>query len=146
MVIGVSGQTREDLDQNVKRALTVIRKQSCVAEVASFMQHDALTTELPIGVRRVPMRRTLTTASAAIIVPFTTQELFVPGGNWYGVNAQSSNAVVADRTKTTNGNGFILGTSAPARACSARWRSPTWSCPGPTTTSSSSTPSVSTNP
>ncbi|MDT9702674.1 hypothetical protein, partial [Streptomyces sp. P17] len=37
MVIGVSGQTREDLDQNVKRAMTVIRKQSCVAEVASFM-------------------------------------------------------------------------------------------------------------
>lgn len=116
MLIGVSGQTREDLDQNVKRAMTVIRKQSCVAEITSFMQHDALTTELPIGVRRVPMRRTLTTASAAIVVPFTTQELFVPGGNWYGVNAQSSNAVVADRTKTANGNGFILGTSGSGKS------------------------------
>ncbi|MBW3069617.1 type IV secretion system protein VirB4 [Actinomyces sp. 594] len=116
MVIGISGQTRESLDQNVKRAMTVIRKQSCVAEIATFMQRDALTTELPIGVRRIPMRRTLTTASAAIIVPFTTQELFVPGGNWYGVNAQSSNAVVADRTSTTNGNGFILGTSGSGKS------------------------------
>jgi hypothetical protein len=120
MVIGISGQTREELDQNLKRAMTVIRKQSCVAEVASFMQQDALTTELPIGVRRIPMRRTLTTAATAIIVPFTTQELFVPGGNWYGVNAQSSNAVVADRTKTANGNGFILGTSGSGKSVSGK--------------------------
>lgn len=116
MVIGVSGHTRQDLDHNVKRALTVVRKQSCIAERSTFMQHDALTTELPIGVRRIPMRRTLTTASAAIIVPFTTQELFVPGGSWYGVNAQSGNAVVADRTKTKNGNGFILGTSGSGKS------------------------------
>lgn len=116
MVVGISAATREELDQNVKRAFMVIRKQSCVAETAAFMQVDAFTTELPIGLRRIPMRRTLTTASAAIIVPFTTQELFVPGGNWYGVNAQSSNAVVADRTKTTNGNGFILGTSGSGKS------------------------------
>lgn len=116
MVIGVSGQTHDELDQNVSRAMTVIRKQSCVAERAAFMQHDALTTELPIGVRRIPMRRTMTTAAAAIIVPFTSQELFVPGGNWYGVNAQSSNALVADRTKTANGNGFILGTSGSGKS------------------------------
>lgn len=116
MVIGVSGQTRDELDQNISRAMTVIRKQSCVAERAAFMQHDALTTELPIGVRRIPMRRTMTTAATAIIVPFTSQELFVPGGNWYGVNAQSSNALVADRTKTANGNGFILGTSGSGKS------------------------------
>lgn len=92
MVIGISAATDELLEQNVKRAMTVIRKQSCNAEAPAYMQVDALTTELPIGRRMIPMRRTLTTGGAAIIVPFTTQELFVPGGNWYGVNAQSSNA------------------------------------------------------
>ena len=116
MVLGVSATSREKMEQNVKRVMTVIRKQSCTAEVATYMQLDGLTTELPIGRRRIPMRRTLTTAGAAIIVPFTTQELFVPGGNWYGVNAQSSNALVADRTSTTNGNGFILGTSGSGKS------------------------------
>lgn len=120
MVIGVSASSRELLDQNVKRVMTVIRKQSCTAETPTYMQLDGLTTELPIGRRRIPMRRTLTTAGAAIIVPFTTQELFVPGGNWYGVNAQSSNALVADRTKTTNGNGFILGTSGSGKSQSGK--------------------------
>lgn len=116
MVIGISAPSALKLEQNLKRAMTVIRKQSCNAELATYMQLDALTTELPIGRRLVPMRRTLTTASSAIIVPFTTQELFVPGGNWYGVNAQSSNALVADRTSTVNGNGFILGTSGSGKS------------------------------
>ena len=120
MVLGVSATSREKMEQNVKRVMTVIRKQSCTAEIAAYMQLDGLTTELPIGRRRIPMRRTLTTAGAAIIVPFTTQELFVPGGNWYGVNAQSSNALVADRTRTTNGNGFILGTSGSGKSQSGK--------------------------
>lgn len=120
MVIGVSGHSPEALDQNVKRAMTVIRKQSCNAEIATYMQLDGLTTELPIGRRLIPMRRTMTTSSVAIIVPFTTQELFVPGGIWYGVNAQSSNALVADRTATTNGNGFILGTSGSGKSQSGK--------------------------
>lgn len=115
MVIGVSGGTKEALEQNVKRAMTVIRKQSVTAEVLKYMQLDGLTTELPIGRRVIPMRRTLTTSSAAIIVPFTTQELFVPGGHWYGTNADSSNAIVADRTRTKNGNGFIMGTSGSGK-------------------------------
>lgn len=120
MVIGVSGTTADELEQNVKRVQTVARKQSVVVEPASYMQLDAFTTELPVGLRPVPMRRTLTTASAAIIVPFTTQELFVPGGNWYGLNAQSSNAVVADRTQTMNGNGFILGTTGSGKSQTAK--------------------------
>lgn len=116
MVIGVSAPSREKLEQNVERALTVVRKLSCTAERATYMQLDALTTELPVGRRLIPMRRTMTTAGVAIIVPFTTQELFVPGGNWYGINAQSSNALVADRTKGVNGNAFILGTSGSGKS------------------------------
>ena len=41
MVIGISAHTAEQLDQNIKRAMTVIRKQSCNAEIPSYMQLDA---------------------------------------------------------------------------------------------------------
>lgn len=115
LVIGVTADSEQELDQNLKRVQTTLRKVSIQAEHLRYMQLDGLTTELPVGRRMIPMRRTLTTASAAIIVPFTTQELYVPGGTWYGVNAKSSNALVADRTKTTNGNGFILGTSGSGK-------------------------------
>ncbi len=115
MVIGISGSTRDQLEQNVKRAMTVMRKQSVSVEALTYMQLDGLTTELPIGRRVIPMRRALTTSSAAIVVPFTTQELFVAGGCWYGTNTDSSNAIVADRTRTKNGNGFIAGTSGSGK-------------------------------
>lgn len=120
MVIGISASTPEALEQNVKRAQSVIRRASITVELLKYMQLDGITTELPIGRRVIPMRRALTTSSAAIIVPFTTQELFVPGGIWYGINAQSSNAIVADRTKTMNGNGFVLGTSGSGKGVFAK--------------------------
>lgn len=118
--VGISAPTRERLDEVVKTALTVIRKHSCQAELTSYMQRDALTSELPLGIRALPMRRTLTTASAAIIVPFTTQELFQPGGNFIGINQQSGNAVVADRTKNANYNGFILGESGAGKGVAGK--------------------------
>lgn len=120
MVVGISSASPEELDQNIKRAKRALRKQSVTAEELRYMQYEGLTTELPIGRRAIPMRRAMTSASAAILVPFTTQELFVPGGHWYGINADSSNPVVADRTKTPNGNGFILGTSGSGKGVFAK--------------------------
>lgn len=118
--VGISAPTRERLDEVVKAALTVIRKHSCQAELTSYMQRDALMSELPLGIRSLPMRRTLTTASAAIIVPFTTQELFQPGGNYAGLNQQSGNAVVVDRTQNSNQNGFILGESGSGKGVAGK--------------------------
>jgi hypothetical protein len=120
MVIGVSAETPEILDQNVKRAMTVLRKQSVTAEPLNYMQPEGLTTALPVGRRAIPHRRSLTSGAAAILVPFTTQELFQPGGHWYGVNSDSANAVVADRTRNINGNGFILGTSGSGKSVTAK--------------------------
>lgn len=120
LLIGISAASADELTQAVKRAQTVIRKQSCIAEVCSYMQQDALTTTLPLGLRPIPMRRTLTTGSAAIIVPFTTQECFHPGGNLYGLNGQSGNAVVVDRTRGINANGFILGSSGSGKGVAAK--------------------------
>lgn len=120
LLVGISAPTEKALDQAIKRAQTVIRKQSCIAETTSWMQYDAFTTELPLGLRRVPMKRTLTTGAAAILVPFTTQEAFHPGGSLYGVNASSGNAVLINRTKGMNANGFILGSSGAGKGVAAK--------------------------
>ena len=120
LVVGVSAPTAEQLDQAVKQAMTTLRRNSLQAELIGHMQLDALTTELPLGLRRIPMRRTLTTASTAIMLPFTTQELFQPGGTWYGLNAKSGRPVVADRRLTRNSNGFILGTTGSGKSYCAK--------------------------
>lgn len=120
LVIGVSAPTRDRLDQYTKRVFRLIRRQSCTAEVTGYMQRDALTTELPLGIRALPMRRTLTTASAAVIVPFTTQEAFQPDGIHYGENQQSGNAVVINRLRNRNQNGFTLGSSGSGKGVAVK--------------------------
>lgn len=120
LLVGITGESEYDLSQRVGQVRKVIRQMSCTAEVTSFMQEDALTTELPLGLRKVPLRRTLTTGSAAIMIPFTTQEAFDPTGVLYGLNASSGNAIVINRARGINANGFILGSSGSGKGVAAK--------------------------
>ena len=116
IVIGVSGKSREELAEAVEQVRAAGRKQSCGFETLKYMQEDGLNAVLPLGVCRLPIFRTLTTATVAVMVPFTTQELLQPGGRFYGVNAISKNLVVGSRTATMNGNAFILGTTGAGKS------------------------------
>lgn len=64
--------------------------------------------------------RTLTTESAAVLIPFRAQEILQPGGIYYGQNAVSGNMIVADRRKLLNGNSFRLGVSGSSKSFSAK--------------------------
>ena len=120
MIVDVSADSREQLGQTVRDVTAAIDGQSCVAETLAYMQVEGLNAVLPLGNPLPPMRRTLTTSSAAILVPFTSQELFEPGGVFHGANARTGNPVVIDRTKGMNGNGFILGTTGSGKSQAAK--------------------------
>ncbi|OZG62486.1 MULTISPECIES: VirB4-like conjugal transfer ATPase, CD1110 family [Bifidobacterium] len=120
VVIDVCAETEERLDRLVRDVIAVIDAQSCVADTLTYMQGDALNAVLPLGVNPLPMRRTLTTSGAAILLPFTTQELFQAGGVMAGTNARSGNAVVYDRAQNMNANGFILGTAGSGKSQAAK--------------------------
>jgi hypothetical protein len=116
IVIGVSADTREDLDLACKSVRARVNSQSCKAESLKFMQAEGLTAELPLGNNPLPMQRTLTTYGAAILIPFTSQEVYEPGGLFYGSNARSGNPIVADRRAHMNSNGFYTGTSGGGKS------------------------------
>lgn len=116
ILVGVSGRTPEELAENVSRVRSVGEKHSCVFEDLRYMQEDALNAVLPLGVCKLPIYRTMTTAMAAILVPFTTQELMHPDGLFYGVNALSKNLIIGARTATMNGNAFVLGTTGSGKS------------------------------
>ena len=115
-VIGVSADSEEQLDLACKTVKAKVNAQSCKAESLKFMQLEGLVAELPLGNNPLPMTRTLTTNSAAILIPFTTQEIFEPRGLFYGSNARSGNPIVVDRRNHMNSNGFILGTSGGGKS------------------------------
>ena len=116
IVIGVSAASQEELEVACRNVKAKVNAQSCTAESLKFMQMEGLTAELPLGNNPLPMKRTLTTNSAAILIPFTTQEVFEPHGLFYGSNARSGNPILADRCSHMNSNGFVLGTSGGGKS------------------------------
>ena len=115
-MIGVSAASQEELEVACRNVKAKVNAQSCTAESLKFMQMEGLTAELPLGNNPLPMKRTLTTNSAAILIPFTTQEVFEPHGLFYGSKARSGNPILADRRSHMNSNGFVLGTSGGGKS------------------------------
>lgn len=75
----------------------------------------------PIGCNDTGIERDLTTKSTAVLVPFSTQELFMSGqAIYYGLNALSNNMIMADRKKLRTPNGVILGTPGSGKSFSAK--------------------------
>ena len=64
---------------------------------------------LPIGKKCLALERTLTTAQTAIYIPFTTQELFEPGGFFLGLNARSKSLLMFRRKNLASPAGMVLG-------------------------------------
>lgn len=121
LIIGVGAQDIDQLNEYIERVQSVCRKNSVIFETLKYMQQQGITSVLPLGVNDVPIQRTLTTMGVAIIMPFTTREIMVENGMCYGINAVTSNLIIADRTSLMNGNAFTLGTSGSGKSQSGKW-------------------------
>lgn len=112
---------KQELDNAVFQTAGIAQKYNCVLRRLDYMQEEGLMSSVPLGVNYVPIKRALTTTSTAIFVPFTTQELFMPGESlYYGLNAISNNMIMVDRKKLKNPNGLILGTPGSGKSFSAK--------------------------
>ena len=112
--------TKEQLDADTDTIRSIAGGKNCEMSVLTYQQEDALNTVLPYGLRRIDTLRTLTTESAAGLVPFSSQEIRHRGGIYYGVNATSRNLIVCDRRQLLNSNGFILGVSGSGKSFAAK--------------------------
>lgn len=121
VVIGVSADSLAELDQSTADIRATALRQSCQVESLKYMQPEGLVATLPLGNNPLPMKRTLTTNSASILVPFTSREVYQPGGLVYGQNRRSGNLIVADRTKGMNSNGFVLAQSGGGKSFAVKW-------------------------
>ena len=104
-----TADTKEQLDQDTENIQTFARQRMCQMATLKFQQLDGLNTVLPIGVRKIPVLRTLTTESLAVLMPFRVQEIMDAGGVFYGVNAISGNLILCNKANLLNQSAFILG-------------------------------------
>lgn len=117
-----TGRTKQELDTNVFQTSSIAQKHNCSLVRLEFQQEQGLNSSLPLADNELSIERAMTTSSTAILIPFTTQELFQtdPGALYYGINALSNNLIMVDRKKLKNPNGLILGTPGSGKSFAAK--------------------------
>ena len=115
------GRSRKALENITQRVSGIIQQANCNLRCMQYLQEQGLMAGAPIGCNDTGIERVLTTKSTAILVPFCTQELFMPApAIYYGLNALSNNMIMADRKKLRTPNGVILGTPGSGKSFSAK--------------------------
>ena len=114
----VHGNTLEELNDNTKILESKARKYTAQLNVLTTQQEEGMKVTLPFGYAPIDIKVdcALTTESAAIFMPFSAQELFQPGGFYYGLNQISKNLVIVDRTGMKTPSGFCLGSSGSGKS------------------------------
>ena len=115
------GRTKRELESLMQRVSGIIQQANCDLRCLQYLQEQGLMASAPIGCNETGIERTLATKSTAILVPFCTQELFMPApAIYYGLNALSNNMIMADRKRLRTPNGVILGTPGSGKSFSAK--------------------------
>ena len=117
-LIMITGHAKQELDTNILQTKSIAQQHSCNLIRLDYEQENALMSSLPIADNFIKIDQALTTAATAIMVPFTTQELFQRGGDavYSGLNAKSGNMIFLDRKRLKTPNGLILGTPGSGKS------------------------------
>lgn len=120
VVIVHFADSKQKLDSDTKAIQAIGRRLLCDVKKLSQQQENGLNTALPLANNQLAIKRTLTTESAAVFMPFQNQELNDISGMYYGNNAVSHNIIQFDRRMRKNGNGFIFGTPGSGKSMTAK--------------------------
>lgn len=110
----------DELDKQQTVISQILGKHVCRAAINTFQQEDAMASVVPLGNSRIKLRRTLTSESAAVNLPFKAMELRMPGGMYYGLNELSNNMILINKKQMKNSNQFILGTPGSGKSFAAK--------------------------
>lgn len=120
-LVYVRADSQEKLNDVIEQVLSVGRKNRCGFSQLDYLQVEGLNSVLPLGRNHVGIQRTLTTASTAIFIPFTAQDLNHEDGKYYGVNETTKNIVRINRKKLNTPSGFVLGSSGSGKGVSKKY-------------------------
>lgn len=120
MTVAVFAETKSELDENTDVLITEYKKGSVTLSVMLNQQEEGFNSTLPLCYNQIPQKRTLTSSSLAVFVPFSVLELNDPGGINYSVNLISKNLIVYDRMSSANYNGFLLGCPGMGKSMAAK--------------------------
>ncbi len=120
MLVYTYADDLDTLQDNTFQIMATARKNNVKIDRLDLRQREGINSIIPVGKNHVNIERTLTTASTAIFVPFTTMELYQKSGMYYGLNALSRNLIFFNRYSLKAPNGVILGTPGSGKSFAAK--------------------------
>lgn len=121
IVITIFADDWDDLEKFTKIAQNNAIGHLCTIRKLKGQQERGFNSSLPVGDNQVYQDRLMNTQSAALFIPFESQELLQKNGNYYGLNATSHNLIMIDRPNGgQNSNGLILGMPGSGKSFAAK--------------------------
>lgn len=108
--IATFGKSLRDLDMATDKVAKIFETQNHEVHTLTDRQIEGFKSILPLCYDNLGKPRTLLTTHIALLIPFTSQELFMKGESiYYGLNTLSNNMIMCDRKQLNTPNGLILG-------------------------------------
>ena len=120
MTVMISADSLAELDELTEAVSSTARKHMCQFGVLKYQQIEGFNATLPLGINKLLARRTLTTESLAVFMPFKVQEIQHRDGIFQGTNVISKNMIFVNRKELLNGNAFILGVPGSGKSFTAK--------------------------
>lgn len=120
VVVAVFADNKKDLDMYTDQVITRAKERSVGLAVLNEQQEQGFNSVLPLAYNQLFVPRIMKTTSASAIQPFSTQELQIKNGFYYGLNQLSKNLIVYNRTYSNNQNGVILGSPGAGKSFAAK--------------------------
>lgn len=126
-IIMLTAESYDELEKNTEALEIILRKHQIEPIQAPYRQEQAFASVLPIGnsfsadkEHNIQVRRTLSSESTAVFMPFNARELLHENGLFYGQNKMTKNVIMFDRRKLKNPNGFIFGVPGSGKSFAAK--------------------------
>lgn len=107
--INIVASSLKELNDRTEDIKTSCRSTMSGANILSLQQEEGFMSAAPLGRDLINIQRAFLTHQAAIFIPFSTHEIFQPGGFYYGINQESKNMIILNRKQMVNPAGIILG-------------------------------------
>lgn len=115
--------TKEKLDEDTKAIVDLGNRYMCAIEKLYSQQEEGFNSVLPLARNELAVNRMMKTETAALFIPFNSQEVNQKNGMCYGQNALSKNLIMINRTgkEMKNPNGLILGLPGSGKSMLAKF-------------------------
>ena len=126
-IIMLTADSFDELEQNTEALEIILRKYQIESINAPYRQEQAFASVLPLGnsfscdkEHNIQTRRTMSSESTAVFMPFNTRELLHENGLFYGQNKLTKSVIMFDRKRLNNPNGFIFGVPGSGKSFLAK--------------------------